>query len=325
MTEQRNYNVLRVLKQRLADQRAMDGAIERPSAEITDPKWRGVPTETPLVDELLATNGEKFKMPKKAKRGGVLAPAYLSIQDPAESEKAYREMVAKNRSDYEKRTGLKWEVQPYEYDYVGKGRKRGGAYTEEEVQDAIASYNAHKNDRSWMSGTRYGAYGSPKWVEALRSGAFEKKAGSGRKRNVVRDARLTPLHHKYRKAIEKLEGGDFLTDLLSGNGKKADDYKKAMISLQGEGWWSDFKDGFMSVIKPVASVAKTVLGVIPHPYAQTASGVLGALGAGRAVGAGRTITDKMRRRSALVKEIMKSKGLKLGQASKYIKEHNLEY
>lgn len=51
--------------------------------------------------------------------------------------------------------------------------------------------------------------------------------------------------------------------------------------LKGSGFWSDFADGFMSVVKPVASIAKTITGFIPHPVAQGVSGVLGALGAGK--------------------------------------------
>jgi hypothetical protein len=56
--------------------------------------------------------------------------------------------------------------------------------------------------------------------------------------------------------------------------------------LEGEGFWDDFKDGFMSVMKPVASVVKNVSSIIPHPMAQGVSGVLGALGAGRGAGRG---------------------------------------
>lgn len=62
--------------------------------------------------------------------------------------------------------------------------------------------------------------------------------------------------------------------------------QQLMEHLEGEGFWDDFKDGFMSVIKPVASVVKNVSSIIPHPMAQGVSGVLGALGAGRGAGYG---------------------------------------
>lgn len=70
------------------------------------------------------------------------------------------------------------------------------------------------------------------------------------------------------------------------NGKKFTKAEMARLEklkprLEGTGFWSDFADGFMSVVKPVASVVKNITGLIPHPYAQTASGVLSALGAGK--------------------------------------------
>jgi hypothetical protein len=73
------------------------------------------------------------------------------------------------------------------------------------------------------------------------------------------------------------------------NGKKFTKAEMARLEkmkprLEGMGFWSDFADGFMSVVKPVASVVKNVTGLIPHPYAQTASGVLSALGAGKSGG-----------------------------------------
>lgn len=48
----------------------------------------------------------------------------------------------------------------------------------------------------------------------------------------------------------------------------------------GAGFWSDFADGFKQGIGMIASPAKSVLGVIPHPAAQVASAGLGALGYG---------------------------------------------
>ena len=73
------------------------------------------------------------------------------------------------------------------------------------------------------------------------------------------------------------------------NGKKFTKAEMARLEkmkprLEGMGFWSDFADGFMSVVKPVASVVKNVTGLIPHPYAQTASGILSALGAGKSGG-----------------------------------------
>ena len=42
-------------------------------------------------------------------------------------------------------------------------------------------------------------------------------------------------------------------------------------------------------------------------------------------GSKRRMSDKMKRRGALVKKVMKEKGLSLAQASKYVKEKNMKY
>ena len=57
------------------------------------------------------------------------------------------------------------------------------------------------------------------------------------------------------------------------------------VQMHGSGFFSDFWDGFKKGFKGVMSVAKPILGVIPHPAAQGASGVLGALGLGKTGGA----------------------------------------
>jgi len=126
--------------------------------------------------------------------------------------------------------------------------------------------------------------------------------------------------------------------------------------LQGAGFWSDFADGFMSVVKPVASVVKNVTGLIPHPYAQTASGVLSALGAGKKRGRPSKMKGGMKNQEnephPAVKQIMKTgenadkvldggakkkmtpymqlimkvkkdKNLSLKEAMKYVKDNNM--
>ena len=126
--------------------------------------------------------------------------------------------------------------------------------------------------------------------------------------------------------------------------------------LQGAGFWSDFADGFMSVVKPVASVVKNVTGLIPHPYAQTASGVLSALGAGKKRGRPSKMKGGMKTQEnephPAVKQIMKTgenadkvldggakkkmtpymqlimkvkkdKNLSLKEAMKYVKDNNM--
>ena len=93
---------------------------------------------------------------------------------------------------------------------------------------------------------------------------------------------------------------------------------KMKPKLEGSGFWSDFADGFMSVVKPVASVVKNITGVIPHPYAQSASAVLGALGAGKS-GAGKKLNPYME----LVMKVKKDKNISLKEAMQYVKKNGL--
>lgn len=54
---------------------------------------------------------------------------------------------------------------------------------------------------------------------------------------------------------------------------------KHIQKLHGAGFWSDFADGFMSVVRPVAGVAKSLLPML-GPEGAAASGVMGAIGLG---------------------------------------------
>jgi hypothetical protein len=72
-----------------------------------------------------------------------------------------------------------------------------------------------------------------------------------------------------------LEGGAAHGQLLA----------QRMMELHGKGFFDDFAKGFMSVAKPLASVAKVALPFVAPGMAGTvASGVLGALGAGMSGG-----------------------------------------
>ena len=55
---------------------------------------------------------------------------------------------------------------------------------------------------------------------------------------------------------------------------------KHLHGLHGAGFFDDFKQGFMSVVGPVAGIAKSVLPML-GPKGMAASGVLGALGLGK--------------------------------------------
>jgi len=91
---------------------------------------------------------------------------------------------------------------------------------------------------------------------------------------------------------------------------------------EGGGFWDDFKSGFNSVISPVAGVVKS-LAPMAGPEGMAASGVLGALGYGRRRRASAGPNDGRRKRAEIVKRVMAEKGMKMIEASKYVKENGL--
>ena len=53
------------------------------------------------------------------------------------------------------------------------------------------------------------------------------------------------------------------------------------MEMEGGNIFSDIADGFMSVVRPVAGVAKNILRIIPDPRAQAVGAVLDGIGAGK--------------------------------------------
>ena len=72
-----------------------------------------------------------------------------------------------------------------------------------------------------------------------------------------------------------------LGEKLSGGAKLTPRERTLADDIRGGGWWDDFKSGFMSVIKPVASVAKTVLPFVAPVAGSVASAGLSAIGLGK--------------------------------------------
>lgn len=118
-------------------------------------------------------------------------------------------------------------------------------------------------------------------------------------------------------------------------------HTKMLSAIKGAGFFDDFQRGFMSVIRPVASVAKPLLS-LAGPYGTAASMGLSALGLGKGEGSesdeddeeamvrgvgGRKKrksagpNDARRKRGQMVSKLMREKGMSLGEASRYIKEH----
>jgi hypothetical protein len=94
--------------------------------------------------------------------------------------------------------------------------------------------------------------------------------------------------------------------------------------VSGAGFWDDFKQGFNSVVAPVASIAKPLLS-LAGPEGRVASMGLSALGYGQTGGRRRRASagasDARRARGQMVSKLMREKGMTLGQASRYIKEN----
>jgi hypothetical protein len=84
-----------------------------------------------------------------------------------------------------------------------------------------------------------------------------------------------------------LEAHEMAHEAMSGGAKRSEAYlqggalSKHLRELHGEGFWDDFKKGFMSVVRPVAQIAKPILAVVPHPAAKAAALGMSALGLGK--------------------------------------------
>jgi hypothetical protein len=120
-------------------------------------------------------------------------------------------------------------------------------------------------------------------------------------------------------------------------------FGRLMAKLHGGAYASSFMDGMSGGLKTGRYEGEGKL-VIQHMDSGHGTEIHGgamigaaAIGAGRhggaaigaaAIGAGRKAVgpeDGRRKRAALVKKVMTEKGLSLGAASKYIKEHGLTY
>lgn len=89
-------------------------------------------------------------------------------------------------------------------------------------------------------------------------------------------------------------------DVLSAKTQPAMPYH-SKGDLYGGGWWDDFKSGFMSVIKPVANIASSVLPFIAPELAPVANMVNSAVGNG--IMGGRLVGGRRVSRSALARAL----------------------
>ena len=130
--------------------------------------------------------------------------------------------------------------------------------------------------------------------------------------------------------------------------KHDDEAKK--YAFKGSGFFDAFKKGFSSVVKILPKAVATVGAITGQPEvvapALVADKVLNGSGvmfhqtdnrsrlmnfitehkkSGGSKRSKRVLSEKQKRRNALVKKVMKETGLSLPKASKYIKEHNMQY
>lgn len=115
-------------------------------------------------------------------------------------------------------------------------------------------------------------------------------------------------------------------------GKKMAEMVIKESKMSGSGFWDSFSDTISKVGK-VASKVAPVLHALPTPITQQLGLTADALATTGAVtdaikgkGKGkrkRKISDKMKKRNLLIKKLMKEEGMKLGEASKYIKDNGL--
>lgn len=106
---------------------------------------------------------------------------------------------------------------------------------------------------------------------------LNRLVGGRRKPSASRVGKAELKAHKLAHEALDMEGGAKHSEAYLQGGALS----KHLRELHGEGWWDDFKSGFMSVIKPIASIAKPILAIAPHPAAKAASAGLSALGLGK--------------------------------------------
>jgi len=163
--------------------------------------------------------------------------------------------------------------------------------------------------------------------EGMDMEEMEDMKGSGYHSRKVGGAKRRLLGRTQMKKQDKLDKDDEsmamkARDLGKIYGKEIQGADPEVKNLVGSGFFDDFASGFMSVVRPVAGIAKGILGSMPDPRAQAAAAGIHMLGGRKhkkVVGS----QDKRKKRGALISKLMRTHGMTLGQASKYIKDKGL--
>ena len=165
-------------------------------------------------------------------------------------------------------------------------------------------------------------------------------------RNMLEQKRALDLDNKSDYHESRVIGMGHYSGSAALGEKHAKEILDLMHSMKGSGMsggfsWGDFKSGFKkawngyrSVTKAIKPIAN-VIGVVGGPKAKILTEAFLAgdrfadkidplIGKGKSGGA-KNMNDKRYRRGMKCKELMQKKGLSFGEASKYIKDHNVQY
>ena len=160
---------------------------------------------------------------------------------------------------------------------VETGKKVGSVV--KDIANLIPNENAKK-----LAGL-LGAFGMG------RSGGMKKykRAEWNKMMDSVEDDKLKKGFKKYKKGM-KYGGGCDVCEMNK--------------YLEGKGFWEDFGRGFMSVIKPVASVAKAVLPVVAPGVGTAAALGMNAIGLGKSGGKKKEKKDKKGKEDPVIEKLL---------------------
>lgn len=156
--------------------------------------------------------------------------------------------------------------------------KQGGAIRPQHLNDDV-KYGVNQGVRAvFADASQYGSNNDDDEKYMNGGSGFAKGTHMDTGYDRTLGAGKSDLDLKGSKIFKKASLKLVKSDLEGGKRRRGRPSKK---DLEGGNIFNDIKDGFMSVIKPVASVAKNILKVIPDPRFQMAGQALDAFGAGK--------------------------------------------
>ena len=146
--------------------------------------------------------------------------------------------------------------------------------------------NKHKSGGSGF-GASYDPSGGEEKSEGIEGGSMDYFRGQKRPPINAKPISSKPTESPMPEGSGQ-SGGAMMRTIGGALGDGQHKYKKSsksklvkQMEMEGGNIFSDIADGFMSVVRPVAGVAKNILQVIPDPRAQAVGAVLDAVGAGK--------------------------------------------